>query len=236
MKIQLLFFPGCPNADPARAVLRQELNALQLSEAVEEVDVSSPLAPEQLRGWGSPTILVNGRDVGGEPVPAGPSCRLYANAAPPSWGVPSPELVRGGLQSASSPGWMTSLRTTLKGWAAGGNARDLGARPWAVAVWGLAVVGSLAGFFWAGARPLLWSAAFGVSGILCVANALRSRRLHCLFTGPIFLGGTALVVLRWAGYLALGWSWIGGGVLGLVGAALLLESVLGKNRIGGRCC
>jgi glutaredoxin len=93
VRIQLLYFPDCPHVGAARRALRRCLAAIGSSESFEEVDVSSARAPESLRGWGSPTILVDGIDVGGADEPEGAaSCRLYE-----SCGVPSDEQIRGAL-------------------------------------------------------------------------------------------------------------------------------------------
>jgi hypothetical protein len=83
MRIQLLTFPGCPNAAAARDALREALSLEDLHEDIEEIDVSSSNAPPWARGWGSPTILINSNDVTG----AGPSdgdacCRLYPAGVP----------------------------------------------------------------------------------------------------------------------------------------------------------
>ena len=81
MKVQLLYFDGCPHVAEARHVLRAALAACALPEvAVEELDVEAPTTPTELRGWGSPTILVNGADVAGEKAPSGRSCRLTASS------------------------------------------------------------------------------------------------------------------------------------------------------------
>jgi mercuric ion transport protein len=82
MKIQLLYFEGCPHLEPARVALRDAMVAEQVDQAVEEIDVESPTAPEALRGWGSPTILIDGKDVTGAARTTGSSCRLYADGAP----------------------------------------------------------------------------------------------------------------------------------------------------------
>lgn len=101
MKVQLLYFPGCPNADGARAALRRSLDALRLRVAIEEIDVTAAGAPPGLRDWGSPTILIDGVDVGGEREPTGASCRLYAvGADPESRGVPGDALIRAALERA----------------------------------------------------------------------------------------------------------------------------------------
>jgi hypothetical protein len=76
VRIQLLTFPGCPNAEAARATLRAVLASSGIAVDVEEVDTTAPDTPESLRGWGSPTVLIDGVDVEGR-EPSGPSCRLY---------------------------------------------------------------------------------------------------------------------------------------------------------------
>jgi hypothetical protein len=91
MKVQLLSFPGCPNAAGAREALRRSLAKAGLPPAFEEVDVTAPDTPEHLRQWGSPTILVDGRDVAGE-APMGPSCRIY-RAGGGERGVPPDALI-----------------------------------------------------------------------------------------------------------------------------------------------
>lgn len=102
MKVQLLFFPGCPNADGARAALRRCLADTGLPAAIEEIDVTAASTPAHLRDWGSPTILIEGVDVGGQVAPTGASCRLYGVDAK-SRGVPSESLIRTALERARRP-------------------------------------------------------------------------------------------------------------------------------------
>lgn len=81
MKVQLLTFPGCPNADFARERLKKVLQRLSLKVAVEEVDTTA--TPDaSLRRWGSPTILIDGHDVAHSRPDGGRSCRLYADGGP----------------------------------------------------------------------------------------------------------------------------------------------------------
>ena len=83
MRIQFLSFPGCPNAEPALHALREAMDAEHITTAIDEVDVSRDDAPASIRGWGSPTILIDGVDVGGESAPQGSSCcRLYRGGYP----------------------------------------------------------------------------------------------------------------------------------------------------------
>ena len=66
MKLELLYFHGCPNADRARALLAQCLTQLGLSALLVEREGDFP----------SPSIQVNGIDVMGPPPVSGRFCRL----------------------------------------------------------------------------------------------------------------------------------------------------------------
>jgi mercuric ion transport protein len=101
MKVQLLFFVGCPHVDEARRVLRAALEATGGGGlVVEELDVEAATTPPHLRGWGSPTILINGADIAGEPGPTGLSCRLYPGGTRP--GVPPRDQIERELLRAMS--------------------------------------------------------------------------------------------------------------------------------------
>ncbi len=110
MKVQLLSFAGCPNAVPAREALRRSLAAAGLPPRFEEIDVAASGAPEHLRGWGSPTILVNGRDIAGA-SPTGPSCRIYGAENGGTRGVPPDDTIIRALEEARPrrPPWVRSL-------------------------------------------------------------------------------------------------------------------------------
>jgi len=84
-------------------MLRRCLAGLQLPDTVEEIDVTAADVPEHLHDWGSPTILINGVDVGGEQAPMGAVCRLYAAGGDPnSRGVPSEALIRAAIERAKA--------------------------------------------------------------------------------------------------------------------------------------
>ena len=76
-KIQFLAFDGCPLADPARKALDEALALLNLS-GYEVIDILDPHTSEDLKRWGSPTILVNGRDVTGGKQGDSVGCRVYS--------------------------------------------------------------------------------------------------------------------------------------------------------------
>ncbi len=63
MKIQLIYFSGCPNANHARAALRQALIAEHLPAIFDEIDTDNAAAPALSRRWPSPTILIDGQEV-----------------------------------------------------------------------------------------------------------------------------------------------------------------------------
>ena len=83
LRIQFLSFPGCPNADPARAALEQALKVCGLPGRYDDVNVMDEFTPEELKGWGSPTILVNGADIAGGEAADQASCRVYESGLVP---------------------------------------------------------------------------------------------------------------------------------------------------------
>jgi mercuric ion transport protein len=100
VRVQLLSFPGCPGARQGRELLCRVLAGLGLPPDFEEVDVGASDCEEQLRRWGSPTILVNGRDIAGQTAGEGAACRVYAGPQGLS-GVPQEALVREALVHAA---------------------------------------------------------------------------------------------------------------------------------------
>jgi len=113
MKVQFVMFPGCPHAVPARRVLDRVLAAAGVTVPVEEIDTTAPETPEHLRNWGSPTILINGLDFEGQPIPTAPSCRLYTDRLGRTLGAPSEMLLLAAVQrvqrgSVASRTWLAS--------------------------------------------------------------------------------------------------------------------------------
>ena len=82
MKLQLLYFDGCPNWHVADDRLQGALEELGSGVEVERVLVSTPEEAEAWRFHGSPSVLVDGEDLFVEPgADVGPSCRLYRTPA-----------------------------------------------------------------------------------------------------------------------------------------------------------
>ena len=83
-KIELLYFPGCPNVDDARENLEKALKAISTdSIPFEEINIHDPESPEEYRNWPSPSILVDGQDVEGTPETEGAACRIYPGGRAP---------------------------------------------------------------------------------------------------------------------------------------------------------
>lgn len=103
MKIEILYFSGCPNHKPAIELVHQVLREIATSAEVVEVNVRDTATAEAARFLGSPTIRVNGLDV--EPAARAArdfamSCRTYFTDGRIE-GLPSRELVRQAVEEAS---------------------------------------------------------------------------------------------------------------------------------------
>jgi hypothetical protein len=79
-RVEILYFDGCPNHGPARALVERLARDLRVEPEIELVEVADPDAAAELRFLGSPTVRVEGVDV--EPGAAERrdfafSCRIY---------------------------------------------------------------------------------------------------------------------------------------------------------------
>ena len=96
MRVELVYDPTCPNVETARESLRTALASVGLPVEWIEWEREKEATPLQLRALGSPTILVNGRDVAGgdeaEQVDAN-SCRVYLDECGCLCGAPTPQHI-----------------------------------------------------------------------------------------------------------------------------------------------
>jgi hypothetical protein len=106
MKVEILYFSGCPNHVPAvdrvREVLAQEGTVAEMV----EVEVMDAAAAQQVGFLGSPSIRVDGQDV--EPSARGARafgmmCRTYIDGGRRA-GVPPPEWIREAVREAKGKG------------------------------------------------------------------------------------------------------------------------------------
>ena len=80
-KVELLWFDGCPNHEPARAMLAEVLAEFARGTPVQDIDASDPATAQRLRFPGSPTIRIDDQDIEPEfsdPGDSTPRCRLFA--------------------------------------------------------------------------------------------------------------------------------------------------------------
>ncbi len=106
----LIHDPECPNVVEARSNLRSALEARGKPPRWREFDRNAANTPAEWRAFGSPTILINGRDVAGVGASAGGnSCRVYYSRDGRLTGVPSVEQIAAGLPRATAPGWRSPL-------------------------------------------------------------------------------------------------------------------------------
>jgi hypothetical protein len=94
IRVELVYDRDCPNVDAARAVLRRAFAELGVAPALIEWDRNDRDSPDRVRGYGSPTILVDGQDIAGvEPNASADCCRLYTSDEGGLRGVPSVEQI-----------------------------------------------------------------------------------------------------------------------------------------------
>jgi len=81
--LQVQYFIGCPHAEQALKLVKQYKQRHDNAEA-EIIEVKSDHQAQDIGFRGSPTILINGQDMSGVPVPDEPhmACRFYPDGLP----------------------------------------------------------------------------------------------------------------------------------------------------------
>lgn len=97
--VDSVYAADCPNLALSREHLRLAFAAAGLTPDWQEHRIGDPDGPERVRGFGSPTILVDGRDVTGATPEAESCCRLYDD----NRGAPSVEDIAAALSAAAGP-------------------------------------------------------------------------------------------------------------------------------------
>ena len=62
-RVEILYFDGCPNHEPAQALVERVAAQLRIEPEIRLVEVPNAEAAVALRFLGSPTVRVDGRDV-----------------------------------------------------------------------------------------------------------------------------------------------------------------------------
>lgn len=92
MKIDFLYFSGCPNSAPALRRLFDVLSVEEIAAEVTEIDIVTESDVERHRFLGSPSIRINGADI--EPAARirgdfSLMCRIYPDGS----GVPPIDMI-----------------------------------------------------------------------------------------------------------------------------------------------
>jgi mercuric ion transport protein len=101
--VEFVYEKNCPNIEPTRSILLQAFSKLKMKPHWMEWEISDVSTPGYVRRYGSPTILINGKDVGESENLAKPEqCRLYTQPDNSLSGVPSINIIMNAIQAAAS--------------------------------------------------------------------------------------------------------------------------------------
>ena len=104
--VEILYFDGCPNHEPAVALVERVDRELRIDAKIRLVNIPDQATAERLRFLGSPTIRVNGVDVDPQTeqrTDYALSCRIFATEQGHA-GQPDERWIRDALASAIEAG------------------------------------------------------------------------------------------------------------------------------------
>ncbi|MFI5323348.1 MAG: hypothetical protein ACHQ6U_07415 [Thermodesulfobacteriota bacterium] len=203
MKIELVYDSGCPNVERARENLRLALEQAGMETGWQEWERGAPDMPSHLRHYGSPTILVNGKDIiANMPDSQSESCRLYLDMNGQLQGVPPVEAIVKAITARRSG----TTRSRFGGFVAG------------VAAVSVALLPKIA-------CPICWPAYAGLLSAVGLGFLIRGTNL--LIVSTIFLG-LALTVFALRGRNRKNFMpfW-----LALIGVSLIIPGKFLLNRM-----
>lgn len=103
VSIELIVDKDCPNVETTRTQLKASLEKLGLPTEWIEWDRSSQDSPKYARQYGSPTILVNKKDIAGVAPTEANCCRVYQTDENPFAKTPAIETIVSAIQAANKP-------------------------------------------------------------------------------------------------------------------------------------
>jgi hypothetical protein len=103
VKIEILYFDGCPNRKVADQRVREVLDEMGVRAKVVHVNVKDEDVAQEIWFPGSPTILVNGVDVApaSNGVPFSMGCRIYPTSSGFD-GAPDKDAIRTAIERSSA--------------------------------------------------------------------------------------------------------------------------------------
>lgn len=200
--VDFVYDKDCPNVNAARANLMRAFSRAGIEARWQEHQIGSAQVPAHARGFGSPTVLVDGVDVEGLSAGAEDCCRVYASGGVPDVALITAAIVRA-TKGEDRSGQATGAPPTRSGW-----------KVTAAALPGIGVA-----FLPKVVCPFCWPAYAGVLGAMGLTFLMEDRWL--LPISAVLLLAT-LGVLAWRAPRRRGYRPLG---LGAVSAAAIL---LGK--------
>ena len=96
MRIEVLFFEGCPNSTPTVDLVKQVASELGVDAVISTVEVNDPDQANRHRFFGSPSVQINGIDA--DPAVRSRTdyaygCRMYGSA-----GIPPREMIEAAIR------------------------------------------------------------------------------------------------------------------------------------------
>ena len=103
MKVEILYFEGCPNHDLADRRVREVLEEMGIQAKIVYVNVKDENTVQEVRFPGSPTVRVNGEDVapGKHGEPFSMRCRLYPTESGFD-GAPNKDAIRTAIEKSAA--------------------------------------------------------------------------------------------------------------------------------------
>ncbi|VAV84986.1 hypothetical protein MNBD_DELTA01-13 [hydrothermal vent metagenome] len=223
--VELIYDYGCPNILQARTCLLRAFSEAGVSAEWVEWERGDPSSPLYVRSYGSPTVLVDGKDVAGiDPAGEVSCCRLYAGANGGYNGAPSVGIIAAALrkpQDGPGPedagkgrtGWRSSFGV-LPG--IGASLLPVGVCPacWPAYAGLLSSLGF--GFLLETAYLLPLTVLFLVFAVAAMAYRARTRRGY----GPFILGLVAASIVLVGKFVFGSDTAMYGGIIMLVAASL----------------
>lgn len=172
LRVELIYDSECPNVGAARQALIEAFAHAGLSPSWVEWDRGAADSPPHIREFGSPTILVEGRDISGDaPFLGTESCRVYDHGTNGLSGIPPVDRIALALADSAVGGAMPlASRGTFHRWG------FLAALP---------SVGTA--FLPVGTCPACWPAYAGVLGSMGLWPLLGSKYLLPLISSFLAL-------------------------------------------------
>lgn len=207
MRIELIYDRDCPHVDATREHLRQACRQTGVKPQWHEWDRADTSAPPYVRTHGSPTVLIDGQDVGELEAGPGNCCRIYKYEGQ-MHGVPPVGMIAARLDGIGPTGGAMSSLATIP--AAAVAAMPALACP---ACWPAyaSLLGSLGLGFMIDTAYLM---PITVVALLMAVSMLgvKARRRHGF--GPLVLGSIAALIIVLAKFAAgLDLLTYGGGAL-----------------------